>query len=325
MHPDIAANLTAGLWEAHLRGVETHGIRRLAPYLKQIALGGIDGAAQPGRETRGGMVMVQGRNGLGHHICTLASSWAVDAAREHGVGLALVRDSNHFGFAGHYAVLMAQRGMVGLAISNGQALVSPAGGLRPIFSNNPLALAAPLPDGGLFELDMATSVISRAKIAMAMEQGESIAPGIACDALGNPTTDAAAAYAGNLLAFGAEKGFALLCALEILTGVLPGGAYADLVGNKENHPDAPEGTSQMLMAISLDHAMGLQSFQQNLGDLLKRLQGLPMGPGKPPPRYPGQRRWALRKKRLRQGVPLSARDLARLKDLVNRHGVEVEL
>ena len=43
--------------------------------------------------------------------------------------VALVRNSNHFGFAGFYASHIAAAAMVGLVTSNGQVMVGP--GARP--------------------------------------------------------------------------------------------------------------------------------------------------------------------------------------------------
>ena len=70
-----------------------------------------------------------------------------------------MRNSNHFGFAGHYAAQIAAQGQVGIATSNGQVCVAPDGAMKPLLSNNPLAIAAPLPrPDAFFELDLATSV-----------------------------------------------------------------------------------------------------------------------------------------------------------------------
>ena len=72
----------------------------------------------------------------------------------------------------------------------------------------------------------------------------------------HPTRDPAAALEGSLLAFGGDKGFALLVALEAMTGVLAGGAYADQVSSKEAAPNAPEGTAHTMIAIDISKAIG---------------------------------------------------------------------
>src|SRR6185437_4374727 len=142
--PDAAEAMADALTEAHLRGVETHGLRRLRPYVARIRSGGVDGKARPQMEARHALLMVDGRNGIGHYVATVAAQAAADAARQFGIAIALVRNSNHLGFAGHYATLIAAQGQFGIVTSNGQVCVAPAGAMQPLLSNNPLAIAAPL-------------------------------------------------------------------------------------------------------------------------------------------------------------------------------------
>ena len=136
-----------------------------------------------------------------------------------------------------------------------------------------------------------------------------------------PTRDPAAALVGSLVAFGAEKGFGLLIALEALTGVLSGGAYADQVSSKEASPDAPEGTAHTMIAIDLEKAIGAGLYARRLDDLLHRLKTLPTRPSADPIRYPGERRWNLRRRRLKDGVPLSDAELGDVVSLTHELGV----
>lgn len=321
--PDAAAHMAEALVEAHLRGVETHGLRRLAPYVARLRKGGVDGKAVPEIARHGALLRIDGRNAIGHHVAAVAADAAVEAARELGVGIALVRNSNHFGFAGYYATRMATAGCFAIVTSNGQVCVTPPGGRKPIFSNDPVAIAAPLGADRFLELDMATSVTSRARIAEAAERGRPIATGLALDADGNPTEDAAAALTGSLLPVGGERGFALLFAIEALTGVLTGGAYADLVSSKEAAPGAPEGTAHAFIAIDIDGALGRDQFQRRLEDLAHRVSAVPMRPDVTAPRFPGERRWRLRAERLRDGIPLAPDEDATLLRLAQELGAPV--
>jgi len=320
--PDAAEAMANAITEAHLRGVETHGLRRLRPYVARIRAGGVDGKARPQIDARHALLMVDGRNGIGHYVAAAAAQAAADAARQSGIAIALVRNSNHFGFAGYYATLLAAQGQLGIVTSNGQVCVAPAGAMQPLLSNNPLAIAAPLtvPDAFL-ELDLATSVTSRANIVAAARAGTALPPGLAQDAAGHPTRDPAQALAGSLLAFGGAKGFGLLMALEALTGVLAGGAFADQVSSKEASPDAPEGTAHTIIAIDLATALGKDAYAQRLDGLVRSLAALPVDPAAAPARYPGERRWALRRERLRDGVPLSSAELADVTSLAKELGI----
>jgi LDH2 family malate/lactate/ureidoglycolate dehydrogenase len=172
------------------------------------------------------------------------------------------------------------------------------------------------------ELDLATSVTSRANIVEAARKGLRLPEGWAQDDNGNPTRNPKEALQGSLLPFGGEKGFGLLVALEALTGVLSGGAYADLVASKEASPAAPEGTCYTLIAIDLAHAMQVSDFTGRLSDMFERIASLPMRADSNPPRYPGERRWKLRKERVASGIPLSASDVEDISSLANELGIE---
>ena len=189
-------------------------------------------AARPQVGAKNALLIVDGRNGIGHHVATVAAKAVSDAARRFGIAVALVRNSNHFGFAGHYATMIAAERQLALVTSNGQVCVAPEGGTQSLLSNNPLAIAAPMRADRFLELDLATSATSRANIVAAAGAGELLPAGWAQDAQGRPTRDPAAALAGSLLAFGGGKGFGLLVALEALTDLLCGGAFADQVSSR---------------------------------------------------------------------------------------------
>jgi LDH2 family malate/lactate/ureidoglycolate dehydrogenase len=319
---DSADAMADAITEAHLRGVDTHGLRRLRPYIARIRSGGVDGNSQPQVSSKNALILVDGRNGIGHHIATLAARAVSEAARQFGIAIALVRNSNHFGFAGYYATLIAAQKQLGIVTSNGQVCVAPEGAKRPLLSNNPLAIAAPLRDPDRFlELDLATSVTSRANIVEAAGSGSPMPAGWAQDADGNPTRLPGAALAGSLLAFGGNKGFALLVALEALTGVLCGGAFADQVSSKEAAPGAPEGTAHTLIAIDLELALRASSYADRLEELVGRLLALPRNAAADAIRYPGERRWRLRRERLRDGIPLSDTELTDAARLATELGI----
>jgi len=323
---ESAEAMADAITEAHLRGVETHGLRRLRPYIARIRSGGVDGNSRPQVTIRNALISIDGRNGIGHHVATCAAKAASNAARQFGISIALVRNSNHFGFAGYYATLIAASKQLGIVTSNGQVCVAPEGAKKPLLSNNPLAIAAPLrsPDRFL-ELDLATSVSSRANIVEAAALGALLPPGWAQDGDGNPTRSPGAALGGSLLAFGGSKGFALLVALEALTGVLCGGAFADQVSSKEAAPDAPEGTAHTMIAIDLEAALGAESYSDRLDELVERLLALPRNAAADAIRYPGERRWEVRSERLRDGIPLSDAELTDAASLAKELGIPTSM
>src|SRR6185312_12114650 len=120
-----------------------------------------------------------------------------------------------------------------------------------------------------------TSVTSRANVVEAAKRGTRIPLGWAQDHDGKATRNPRAALEGSLLSLAGNRGFALLFALEAITGVLSGGAYGDQVSSKEASPNAPERTAHTLIAIDLKSALGVEAYTSRLDDLIARLLALP--------------------------------------------------
>ena len=320
--PGAAEAMADVMTEAHLRGVETHGIRRLGPYVRRVRAGGVDPGARPRVEAHGPLLLVDGCNGVGHLVGTVTADVVAAAAARHGLAVAWARNSNHFGFAGYYATRIASHGHVALVSSNGQVCVAPPGSGVPVLSNDPLAIAAPMGGDGFFELDMALSETSRARVVEAARRGKPIPRGWAVDRAGRPTCDPSEALAGALAPFGGPKGFALLLSVEMLTGVLGGGRYADQVVSKESSPDQGEGCVHLMLAIDVARVMPLEHFQERLQDMIRRFREVPTAGGAPA-RYPGQRRWELRRRRLAEGVPLDPGEIQELEDLARALGADL--
>jgi len=320
----IAGSITEAVVEAHLRGVETHGLRRVRPYVARIQSGAVVGNGEPIIQTNGAFLRIDGSNGVGHYIGSVAADAVATVASTAGIAIAAIRNSNHFGFAGFYATRIASHDQIGIVVSNGQVCVGPSGARKALFSNNPLAIAAPTGNGDAFmELDLAMSATSRANIVEAAHNESPIPAGWAQDTQGLPTIDAKAALAGSLLPISGSKGFGLLVALEALTGVLAGGAYADLVASKEGSPTTPEGTCHTMIAIDLAHSMSAEQYSERLCDMFARIAMLPMRAGAAQPRHPGKRRWRLRKDRLSNGVPIQLSDLEDIISLAHELKIEV--
>ncbi len=93
------------------------------------------------------------------------------------------------------------------------------------------AHAVPAPTGP-FVLDIATSVVARGKIEAALARGEAIPAGWAYDRHGRPTNDPYEALNGGmLLPFAGHKGYGIALLIDILSGVLTGGAFGRQVAN----------------------------------------------------------------------------------------------
>src|SRR5437773_713798 len=94
---EIAA---ACLVYANLRGVDSHGIQLLPFYIDQLLAGEMDPLADGEVIMESGACLhFDGKNGLGQWVAAQCCDHAIRLARTHGIGMAVAKESNHFGAA----------------------------------------------------------------------------------------------------------------------------------------------------------------------------------------------------------------------------------
>ncbi|MFH1572097.1 MAG: Ldh family oxidoreductase [Gemmatimonadota bacterium] len=158
--PDSGATIADLLVKTDLRGVFSHGTRQAPGYVRLM----LDGRVNPRpairvtRETAATRVL-DGDGGMGHFPCKEGTEWAVGRALELGTAAVTTRNHFHFGAAGKYSRLAAERGCIGLAISSHRYPVDPAGNLRQALGGSPLSIAVPTGRQPPLVLDMASSLL----------------------------------------------------------------------------------------------------------------------------------------------------------------------
>ncbi len=240
------AMVTADAW-----GKGSHGLLRLPHYLRRLDAGGIDPVAEMAllRDT-GPLAAFDGHGGMGHYQAYRASELATEKAKQFGVSLVSVANSNHCGVLGLYVLEMVKAEMIGLAFTNGPAVMPAWGGNTPLVSTSPIAAGIPMGEEAAI-IDLATSTVARGKIAQAASKGETIPDGWAFDASGTPTNDAKEALNGMLAPMAGAKGFALALMVEALTGGIVGPSLSSSVADPLSSADSskPQRVSHLLMAI----------------------------------------------------------------------------
>ena len=230
---DVARILVMG----DLFGHGTHGVGRLESYGERIERGAIEPRAAIRVESAApAIAKVDGGGAIGPLVGMRALDAAMERAREFGIGVALVRNGNHFGAIAPYCYLAAERGFASIIGSNASVTIAPTGGRGERLGNNPLGLGVPRPGGRPIILDMAMSVVARGKIRAALKRGESIPATWATDREGRPTTDPQAALQGFLLPFGGYKGYGLALMVDLFAGLLSGAAYLTHVNSWLDQP-----------------------------------------------------------------------------------------
>ncbi len=304
------------LLAANLRGVDTHGVTRLPVYVERLRAGLIDG------RTTGRIVAespttaaYDGQNGLGQVVGTKGMQLAIAKARESGVGLVTVRNSNHFGTAAYYAMMALDHDMIGFSLTNSPPLMAPWGGKHPFFGTNPLAIAVPAGEERPFVFDMATSVVARGSVILAAKKGDPIPPTWALNRDGEPTTDPKAALDGALLPLGGHKGFGLAMVIDVLAGVLAGGPFGPHIGELYNNPDKPQAVGHFFGVFPIDRFRPVREFKAEMDAMIREVKAQPLGKGFEKIMVAGEPEHLAEQQRREKGVPLSdvvVKDLSKL-------------
>ena len=300
--PEEAEDQARVLVEGDLRGHPSHGIQRLPVIAERIRRGLIRPKARYELRWSGeAMLRVDGRFGLGPHVARRAGDEIATRAHRTGVASAAIHNTSHLGMLALYVEPLALGGLLALGFTTSEALVHPWGGRLALVGTNPIAIAIPTDDQP-FVMDMATGAISRGEVIARGLRGQSLPPGAAVDADGNPTEDPAAAEA--ISPFGAAKGFALGLAIELLVAALTESALGEQVRGTLDVSD-PVSKGDLLMVFD-PTAAGIAPFQERLGEYLRELRNSPPAPAAAGVMIPGDRSRAERRRRLSEGVPLPA-------------------
>jgi LDH2 family malate/lactate/ureidoglycolate dehydrogenase len=316
--PSANAATVAGLMvQADLRGADGHGIFRLPHYVRRIRSGGVN--VKPNirivRETLA-TALVDGDNGMGQLVMDFATRLAIEKAAKAGVGWVGARRSNHAGPAALYAMMPMERDMIGLYMAVGNANhVAPFGGVEPLLSTNPIAVAIPGLEEPPVVLDMATTVAAFGKVKTARQRGESIPEGWMIDGQGNPITDPMQADHGTLLPIGGYKGYGLALAFGFLAGTLNGAAHGRDVIDFNADLKSATNTGHAIMAIDIGAFSAVEEFKKHADLVIRDIRNSAKAPGIERIWLPGERSHTLWEERRAHGIPLHAHLVEALRTL----------
>jgi LDH2 family malate/lactate/ureidoglycolate dehydrogenase len=326
---------------ADLRGVSSHGAALIRRYVDGIQIGTILPQAKPEiiRESPS-TATIDGHLGLGQVVGSFATSVAIAKAKQTGVGIATARNSNHYGMAGYYAQMMVDEGLLGMSLTNAAPHVIPTFGRIPVIGTNPISLAAPANRHYPFLLDMATSVVPRNKLDKYAHTGMPMPAGWALDAQGRVTTDAAAVLTsmvsrlgGGILPLGGQgelcgghKGYGLGVFVDILCGVLSGGAYADLVQNvKDGESIIATQVCHFFMALKIENFVDMDTFTAGMDDLIDRLKNSEKAAGQTTIYVHGEKEYERCAKHEKDGIPLPDHVYEILESISNETGIPLDV
>lgn len=277
-----AETITDVLLTSNLYGIESHGVQRLTLYPYGIDIGRIKVSAKAEivQETPVS-ALIDAHECMGQLSGTKAMNLAIEKAKKTGIGMALVRNSNHYGIAGYYSMMAAKEGLLGISMTNTEALVVPTFGKRPIMGTNPIAVTMPA-SPVFFHMDMSTSVATAGKMEVYAKNGKALPVGWSVGRDGSDNCDAKEFLEirktksnGGLLPlggygemFGGHKGYGFSMLVELMTGILAGGFTSTLVRKDKS----VECCCHMFMAIDYGMFGDKKEIEQHFSDFLQEIR-----------------------------------------------------
>ena len=186
--------------------------------------------------------VIEGNDAMGQLLGIQAMELAMEKAEKNLFGMVTVRNSNHYGIAGYYSKMAAARDMIGICMTNTEAILVPTFGRQAMLGTNPIAFAMPA-DPTVFSFDAATTVVPRGKLEVYAKRGNGIPLGWALDENGQDNNEPERILhniinkaGGGILPLGGSGeetsgykgyGFAMIC--EICTAILSGGTTSNYI------------------------------------------------------------------------------------------------
>ncbi len=319
-----AGIVATALASADLRGMHSHGAVRMPIYIAKILEGGFS-AGSSGQVLRDApsVQVIDAKNGLGQVFAARAMDVAIEKARHGGIGACGVLNSNHFGEGAPYVLRAVAAGMIGLIFTNCGPVMPVWGGRSNLTGPLPITAAAPAGDRYPFVIDAALGASSRGKLLYAAANGRKVSHGVGVDSTGRPTDDPRAILDGGwIVPIGEHKGWGIIMLVEILAGVLTGGAIGNELRDLMD-PDrsSNQGLGHFAIAVDITRFLPLEVFKARMDEFIAQIKLSERADGVAEIFIPGEIEFRREAERRRDGVPLGRLLVAELDALAEKLGV----
>ncbi len=312
-----AATATKALLSADLRGIDSHGIARLSGYVRLWEVKRVN--ASPSikiiHETPSTAV-VDGDSGLGLVVAPFAMKVAIDKAKQVGTGWVSVQNSNHFGIAGHHAMMALEHDMIGIAMANASPLVAPTFSIDKMLGTNPICVAVPAGEQPAFVADLATTTAANGKLEILQRKNQETPTGWVQDKDGKGSSDPHILKQGGALLplggdreHGSHKGYALGAVVDIFSALLSGANYAPWVPPFPAYVPMPaqqpgKGIGHFLGAMRIDAFRTPGEFKKSMDHWISGFRNAKTVAGQHKVLVPGDPEREFEVERKRDGIPL---------------------
>lgn len=323
------------LLSADLRGVDSHGVSRLKGYIRLIDKKRVNTSPKitTVHETPCTGVM-DGDAGLGLVVGPSAMKKAIEKAKNVGTGWISVRNSNHFGIAGHHSMLALDECCIGISMTNASPLVSPTFSKERLLGTNPISVAIPTGKEPPFVLDMATTTAANGKLEILQRKKEKAPPGWLQDQDGNQTKNPNELKNGGALLplggnrdNGSHKGYGLSSVVDIFSAVLSGANYGPWVPpfvaflNPASDP-VGKGVGHFFGAMRIDAFRPADEFKAHMDNWIARFRSADTVMKGDKVLVAGDPEREMEQQRRKHGIPLLDEVVNDLKEVGERFGVQ---
>jgi len=323
------------LLAAELRGIESHGMLRIADYYnlwknKRITVNPNITVVHETPST----AVVDGDSGLGMVVGKKAMLLAIEKAKAVGTGWVSVRNSNHFGIAGFYSMMALQNDMIGITMTNANPLVAPTFSVDRLLGTNPIAVAIPADKQPAYVADFATTPIARGKLDLMHKKGLKAPDGYVQDKSGKSSNDpniltqggAIVPLGGDYL-HGSHKGYCLGSIVDLFSSMLSGAGYGPWVPPsvaylpvKEN-PDV-KGTGHFFGAMRIDAFRPASEFKEMMDKWILTFRNSNPTEGHEKVLVPGDPERENEIKRMKEGIPVMPLLIEKVNEIADELKIE---
>lgn len=230
-----------------LDGIYSHGINRFPRVVEYLDKGEINPNVVATCEmSMGAIERWEGHRGFGPLNAKQAMDRACELAKQYGIGMVALGNSNHWMRGGSYGWQAADQGCIGICWSNTMPNMPAWGGKDRKIGNNPIIMAVPKSNGDHVVVDCAVSQFSYGKMEDCRLKGLQLPVPGGYDEDGNLTTDPAAIEkTWRVLPMGYWKGSGISILLDLMSTVLTNANSVQKIGTFGDEI----GLSQIMIAI----------------------------------------------------------------------------
>lgn len=249
MNKEDAETVADVLSYADAIGVRSHGTIRLEHYCERIKAGGINLNIQFNLKfNKKNSILMDAEGGMGHCAVKFAMKNTIEAAKENGICVTLIKNVSHCGALSYYSKMALNEKLISMVLVNTDKCVVPFGGAEPYFGTNPICYGFPGKEKDIL-IDMATSEVALGKVLAAREANKEIPSSWGVDENGVPSTNPNKVV--YLSPMAGHKGTALAAMVEGFTGLFTG-AFGKRVNPMYAELDKYRNISTFIMVINPD-------------------------------------------------------------------------